>query len=154
MFQSSGCSDVAAPQGVSSQRICHLAIHNPWRSHLGVDEHPSTYVDFHQGCRVLTHSHLGVNIEKESEDLVFAVPNAKPVKRRISPCWLGRLHLARKEGGHVGGWAQGKAGFDVWQTYAGGPEFEAVTLGKMVGEGNHTRERGSSPCLDLQCAVI
>ena len=34
-------------------------LHNLWRSHFGVDEHPfATGFDVHQGYRVLTHSHM------------------------------------------------------------------------------------------------
>ena len=35
-------------------------LHNLWRSHFGVDEHPfATYFDVHQGYRVLSHSPMG-----------------------------------------------------------------------------------------------
>ena len=43
---------------VSTWRHGH-GLHNLWRSHFGVDEHPcATYFDDHQGYRVLTHSHI------------------------------------------------------------------------------------------------
>ena len=53
----------ATARGFVSQSV-HMAmighgLHDLWRSHFGVNEHPfATYVEVHQGYRVLTHSHM------------------------------------------------------------------------------------------------
>ena len=45
-------------------------LHNLWRSHFGVDEHPfATYFDVHQGYRVLTHSQILKHVPRVAVDV-------------------------------------------------------------------------------------